>query len=104
MSRRGVLVNEGVVQNVIAWGDESQTQYENEGWEHVEETTDVLEQPGIGWTWTEADGFRPPKPYESWVWKDGAWTAPKALPKTGGPYQWDEETLSWVTIPAEPTE
>jgi hypothetical protein len=26
------------------------------------------------------------------------WEAPVAMPKTGGPYDWDEATQSWVEV------
>ena len=33
---------------------------------------------GIGWTWSEADGWRPPQPSPDCVWDDatGAWDCP----------------------------
>lgn len=44
-------------------------------------------------TWTVP---RPPQPYPSWTWENGAWTAPVPYP-AGGFYDWDEETQSWAT-------
>lgn len=47
------------------------------------------------------DVFYNPQPYPSWVLSgDPAWVweAPIPYPETGGPYTWDEATLSWVLI------
>jgi len=38
---------------------------------------------------------RPPQPYPSWTWIDGAWTAPVPYPSDGGMYQWDEDVQAW---------
>jgi hypothetical protein len=59
---------------------------------------------GIGFTYDqERDAFIPPKPFESWTLNSTTclWDAPVKMPKTGGPYIWDEESLSWVAVPAE---
>jgi hypothetical protein len=58
------------------------------------ETTGV---PWIGWT-LYGEEWRPPQPYPSWEWADGAWTAPTPQPTDGGLYIWDEDTLSWVAL------
>jgi hypothetical protein len=44
--------------------------------------------------------FYAPQPYPSWTisaptWQ---WQPPVPYPSTGGPYVWDEATLSWVEI------
>ena len=43
--------------------------------------------------------FYAPQPYPSWVLNTQTylWDAPVPMPKTGGPYSWDEATESWVT-------
>lgn len=56
---------------------------------------------GINWTFTVAEGFRPPQPFSSWVWFDGKWSAPLPYPDDGGVYDWDEDSLSWVEIELE---
>lgn len=59
---------------------------------------------GVGYAYDpERDAFIPPKTYNSWVLNEATclWEAPVKEPKTGGPYVWDEETISWVTIPQE---
>ena len=56
---------------------------------------------GIGFSYDPtADVFIPPQPYQSWVLspKTFLWEAPVAMPETGGPYEWDEATTSWVAI------
>ena len=99
MERRGVLIEAGVVQNVIVWADNSEAQYEAEGWDVAMETTGLTVQPGIGWTWTEADGFRSPQPFPSWTWNGVGWEAP--VPQPEGEYSWNEETQTWDAIPTE---
>ena len=66
---------------------------------------------GVGFTYSEEDGFRPPKPYESWAWNycedcGGiyTWTSPIPFPADGRrgvlgegvSYTWDESQLNWV--------
>jgi hypothetical protein len=47
--------------------------------------------------------FYAPQPYTSWVLNTQTylWNAPVPMPKTGGPYYWDETTESWVLAPTE---
>ncbi len=54
---------------------------------------------GIGYTYdTERDAFIAPQPFPSWVLDEATcrWQAPVPMPSEGGPWTWDEETLSWV--------
>jgi hypothetical protein len=55
---------------------------------------------GIGFTYDEeADVFVRPQPYPSWVLDESHdWQAPTPMPTEGGPYTWDEDTLSWVAL------
>ena len=62
---------------------------------------------GIGYTLDTTvvqDGvigvFYAPQPYPSWVLNTQTylWDAPVPMPQTGGPYNWDEITQSWVTV------
>jgi len=55
---------------------------------------------GIGWTYSKKDGFRPPRPFASWSWQNGAWTPPTPMPDDGEMYVWDEEALGWVSVDA----
>ena len=56
---------------------------------------------GIGDTYDQVnDVFYAPQPYPSWTisaptWE---WQAPVPYPATGGPYQWDEATQSWIEV------
>jgi hypothetical protein len=100
MDRRGVLVKDGVVLNTIVWGDSTDEQMSHENLDHYEETTGWSTQPGIGWTYTESDGYRPPKPFPSWSWNNDTWKAPVEKP-TEGLHTWNEETKSWDLVPTE---
>jgi hypothetical protein len=54
---------------------------------------------GIGYTYDAInDVFYAPQPYPSWTISAPTWLweAPVPYPSTGGPYTWDEATLSWV--------
>lgn len=62
---------------------------------------------GIGYTLDTTvvqDGvigvFYAPQPYPSWSLNTQTylWDAPVPMPKTGGPYYWDESTQSWIQI------
>ena len=59
---------------------------------------------GIGYTYDADRGaFIPPKPYNSWTLNEDTcqWQAPVAVPDDGKVYSWNEETISWVEVPAE---
>ena len=54
---------------------------------------------GIGYTYdTARDAFIAPQPFASWLLDESTcrWEAPVPMPAEGGPWQWDEATLSWV--------
>ena len=56
---------------------------------------------GIGFAYdTGRDAFIAPQPWASWVLDEATcrWTAPVAMPSTGGPWAWDEDTESWVAV------
>lgn len=56
---------------------------------------------GIGYTW-DGTGFAAPQPFPSWTLNADSylWEAPTPMPTDGKRYQWDEESLSWIEIPA----
>jgi hypothetical protein len=57
--------------------------------------------PGIGFTFDSVrDAFIPIKPFNSWVLNEDTcrWEAPVPMPQSGGPYVWNEQTLSWQTV------
>ena len=54
---------------------------------------------GIGYTYdTARDACIAPQPFASWLLDESTcrWAAPVPMPAEGGPWQWDEATLSWV--------
>jgi hypothetical protein len=55
----------------------------------------------IGYLYDEdADVFIQPKPYSSWALDENYdWQPPVAKPE--GYYVWDENTLSWASVPSE---
>ena len=109
----------GIVNDVIAieqeqidtgvWGNPSlwlQTSYNTRGNVHYGQNGQPdggvalrANYAGIGYTYDAInDVFYAPQPYPSWIisaptWE---WQAPVPYPATGGPYYWDEATLSWV--------
>jgi hypothetical protein len=60
---------------------------------------------GIGYSYDEInDVFYPKQPYESWHISEDTnwlWQPPTAMPKDGQPYQWDEDSRSWLALPRE---
>lgn len=47
----------------------------------------------------DADVFIAPQPFPSWTLDaNHDWQPPTPRPSEGGPWMWDEETLSWVEI------
>ena len=55
---------------------------------------------GIGWRYdADADVFIAPQPYPSWsLDANHDWQPPTPYPSEGGPWSWDEATLSWVAL------
>jgi len=62
---------------------------------------------GIGYTFSDAPewatqggAFVPPQPFPSWTLNPATalWDAPAPMPTEGGPWIWDEATLSWVEM------
>jgi hypothetical protein len=115
----------GIVNDVIAieqeqldtgvWGDPSlwwQTSYNTRGNVHYGQDGQPdggvalrSNYAGIGYTLDTTviqNGvigvFYAPQPYPSWTISAPTWIwqAPVPYPATGGPYFWDEATLSWV--------
>jgi hypothetical protein len=79
-----------------------QTSYNTHGGVHTKGGTPLRgNYAGIGYHYDAvADVFYSPQPYASWVLspKTFLWESPIAMPKTGGPYNWDEATQSWVAV------
>ena len=78
------------------------TSYNTLGGVHINGGTPYRKNyAGIGYTYdTVRDAFVPPKPYPSWVLNEATclWGAPVPMPNEGGPWAWDEATLSWVAL------
>jgi hypothetical protein len=56
---------------------------------------------GIGFSYNEEeDIFIAPQPFPSWIRNGSFWQAPKSMPVDGNFYEWNEETLSWIEVPA----
>ena len=57
---------------------------------------------GIGYRYdADADVFIAPQPFPSWTLDaDHDWQPPTPMPLEGGPWTWDEDTLSWVEVTA----
>lgn len=79
--------------------------------ELVIEETETTGSGYIGAEYRSAKNkFVPMQPYQSWTWNERkfTWVAPSAEPADGGPFYWDEETLSWIAVstvtPIEPNE
>ena len=56
---------------------------------------------GVGFIFdTARDAFIAPQPFASWVLDEATcwWVAPVPKPSEGGPWRWDEATLSWVEV------
>jgi hypothetical protein len=54
---------------------------------------------GIGYTYNaELDAFIAPKPFDSWVLVNTAWTAPVDMPLDNKRYMWNEETTTWIEM------
>jgi len=80
-------------------GEWIQTSYNTKGGVHANGGTPLRKNyAGIGYTYDRTrDAFIPPQPYPSWTLDDSTclWSAPAPMPTEGGPYVWNESTLSW---------
>ena len=85
-----------------------QTSYNTRGGQHYDPLTGEQDgQPalrknfaGKGFTYdAERDAFIPPQPFASWLLNEDSclWNAPVPYPDDGGLYQWDEDSLSWIS-------
>ena len=57
---------------------------------------------GVGYQYDEGkDIFISVKPFPSWILDENSdWQAPKPRPTDDKVYRWDENTTSWVEVPA----
>jgi hypothetical protein len=103
-----VIVVEQDVLDTGLFGDPStwiQTSYNTQGGVHTQGGTPLRKNyAGIGFTYDATrDAFIPPKPYNSWTLNEETclWDAPTPMPTGDTPYVWDEDTLTWVTLPSQ---
>tara|TARA_R110000765_G_scaffold120589_1_gene216334 strand:+ start:2638 stop:2991 length:354 start_codon:yes stop_codon:yes gene_type:complete len=108
------LIKDGSIVNTVLCDDNAPTVFGDGGWDQIIDITNCesLTDPGVGATWTEAEGFRRFKPLStpSYVWDDalGSWVPPVAKPAEveGKYWTWDEPTLAWIQgdVPEEAAE
>lgn len=103
-----VLVIEQDVIDTGLFGEPSsfvQTSYNTKGGVHSLGGTPLRKNyAGIGYIYdSQRDAFIPPQPFPSWTLNEDTclWYAPTEMPTEGGPFIWDEETLSWVVLTVE---
>ena len=106
-------VENGVVTQVIVadgpdWceqnlgGEWVQTSYNTSGGVHSGGKFPIHKNyAGLGYTF-DGIGFAAPQPYASWSLNSTTylWEAPTPMPVDDKFYRWDEDTTSWVEIPA----
>lgn len=99
MERIFAAINNDVIVNTFV-GDENFVNLISSNYDDVIEITYLNPTPGVNWT-IESDEYRPPKPYQSWIWNVSFWEPPLPQPETDGPWNWNEENLQWdqVVIP-----
>lgn len=87
-------IQNGIVKNVVV----SDYDYIPDSMNWVEYNEN--EMVAIGYTYRETEGFRPPKPFDSWIWNDvdKIWDSPTPVPDEENIYEWDETVQSWIMI------
>lgn len=121
MAHYAYLDENSIVTQVIVGKDEGEdgvdweqyygavrTSYNTHGGQHANGGTPFrYNYAGIGYTFSDAPewsaqggAFIPPQPFPSWVLNPDTalWDAPVLMPSEGGPWVWDEGTLSWVEV------
>ena len=88
-------IENGIVTNIIVAEDYFVATLEGTWISCTQETL-----PGIGFTYNEIEGFRPQKPYDSWIYNEEMldWEAPAPHPNDGNIYEWNEANLTWKMI------
>ena len=94
--RTARINNDGVVEQSIVGTAEWAAERLGGTW------VDTETKVGIGWTYSEEHGFRPPQPFPSWLWVDGAWVAPVPYPDVDPAsetyYSWSEDDQTWIKM------
>jgi hypothetical protein len=77
------------------------TSYNTQGGEHRLAGTPFRKNyAGIGYTYdAQRDAFYAPKPYASWTLDETTctWQPPIPMPTDDSIYQWDEDTVTWIS-------
>jgi hypothetical protein len=95
---RVIVAEQDVIDSGIFGHGWVQTSYNTQGGQHPEGRPLRKNYAGIGYTYDEQrDAFIPPQPFASWLLNEDTclWDAPIARPTEGGPFNWNEATLSW---------
>ena len=89
-------------------GNWYQTSYNTRGGIHYDPDGQPDGEPQLGYNYAGigynydpvANAFYATQPYPSWTLDTSTylWNPPVPYPSSGGPYVWDESTLSWVLI------
>ena len=98
-----IVAEQDVIDSGIFGEGWVQTSYNTNGGVHANGNTPLRKNyAGIGYAYdSQRDAFIPPQPYPSWALNEDTclWDAPVPKP-TDGFYDWDENTLSWVSASA----
>jgi hypothetical protein len=93
-----IVAEQDVIDSGIFGHGWVQTSYNTHGGQHPEGRPLRKNYAGVGYTYDSGrDAFIPPQPYPSWTMSEDTclWSAPVAMPTEGGPFSWNESTLSW---------
>jgi hypothetical protein len=97
-----IVAEQDVIDSGIFGHGWVQTSYNTHGGVHANGNTPLRKNyAGIGYTYDLGrDAFIPPQPFASWLLNEDTclWDAPVAMPTTGGPFTWNEETLAWKAV------
>jgi len=96
-----IVADQEFIDSAVLGHDWIQTSYNTHGNQHPEGRPLRGNYTGIGYVYDDVnDVFYEPQPYASWILNNTIWTweAPTPMPTEGGPYKWDEPTVSWVKI------
>ena len=86
-------IENGIVTNIIITADNYEPETNGFWVNFTRESGNI----NIGYTYALEEGFRPPKPYNSWIWNETGkyWEAPVPLPDEENIYEWNNDTESW---------
>ena len=97
-----IVAEQDVIDSGIFGHGWVQTSYNTHGGQHANGGTPLRKNyAGIGYTYDqERDAFIPPQPFASWLLNEETclWEAPTPMPTEGGPFVWNEESKTWVTV------